>query len=129
MCLIIFIAFLVSLGWATVWGFTNGNTAKITAPIDGDNKMCGYPNFESNTYLYFTKIDANILEVFKNSICVNECPSNVDDENTKLGTFTTCDNTAAVKDCAKVDAHNSLAVLSYCVPDITDMTDSSKAIW
>lgn len=40
-CVLVFFAFVAAMGACTVYGFKNGNVAKITAPIDADGNFCG----------------------------------------------------------------------------------------
>ena len=128
-CLIIFTAFTCSLVFATYWGFTNGNTHRITASISGDNLLCGAPDFLSKTHLYFTKIGpSDVTGLFDRGVCVDKCPSGVT-EGTKLSAYTECTPTAAVPDCANAVAHNTVEVLTYCLPDVTEMSDNTAVKW
>jgi len=69
-CLIIFLAFLGSLGYATYYGNANGNVAKLLAPvyydIDGNPQLCGAKDdFKKNKYLYFTDLGpTKLLSLF-----------------------------------------------------------------
>ena len=41
LCLLLFFAFLGSMGFLTFYGYQNGNVAKLIAPLDADNNFCG----------------------------------------------------------------------------------------
>ena len=42
LCCLIFLAFVVGMGFETVYGYVNGNPDKLVAPIDGNGNICGY---------------------------------------------------------------------------------------
>ena len=82
-CLIIFIAFLGSMGYLTFHAYNNGDVGKIMAPVyyddQGNPKFCGYDDADSKAalaeggnpenakkYLYFTDLGpTNIMGLFK----------------------------------------------------------------
>jgi hypothetical protein len=41
LCLIVFAAFLFSMGFCTFYGYKNGNVNTLIAPLDGDKNFCG----------------------------------------------------------------------------------------
>jgi len=77
--LIIFFAFLGSLGFLTYYGNANGNVAKLLAPINSDKVLCGLSSeFKDHKYLYLTKWDVETIakmKMFDYGVCVNKCPS------------------------------------------------------
>jgi len=63
------------MGFATKFGLENGKIYKLLAPIDGGSKFCGItPGYEEYKYLYLRNLMGNPVSVFKNSVCVKECP-------------------------------------------------------
>lgn len=57
LCCLIFLAFLVGMFWASIYGYVNGNPGKLIAPIDGDKNICGFdPGFEDYPKLYIDDI-------------------------------------------------------------------------
>ena len=84
------------MGVATVYGYINGNPGKLIAPIDANEKICGYSEgYEDYPVLYIDDIaDAveNPLFIFEYGVCVKECPSEPSDP-------IECKTTTTVKDC------------------------------
>jgi len=81
-CLIVFLAFLTSLGWLTYYGNANGHVTKLIAPLDGDRKFCGEEEkFASHKYLYLTNFEpSNMLSLFDSGVCVSSCPNSSTDQ-------------------------------------------------
>lgn len=61
--------------YLTSYGYANGDTAKLTAPLDADNNFCGVGAYSDYPYLYLTDITTNIMTTFRSGICVSECPT------------------------------------------------------
>ncbi len=84
LCCIIFAATVVGMFIFTFMGYINGAPWKLVAPIDGDNRICGYtPGLEDYTHLYIAKIDeaatpSNVHNVFEYGVCVKSCPTEKD---------------------------------------------------
>ena len=83
LCCIIFLAFLVGMLTAAIYGYVNGDPYKLVAPIDADGAICGFdPGFAEYPKLYIADITAaakNPNDVFSYGVCVKECPeSNTD---------------------------------------------------
>jgi hypothetical protein len=91
LCLIIFFAFLGSMGFLTSFAHKNGNTDLMFASFDGDKIMCGFDekNVRLNPddeYFEYTKLFlsdltfvngrglSGINKIFDSSVCVKECP-------------------------------------------------------
>jgi len=61
-------------------GYLNGDPWKLIAPIDGNNKICGFSEgYEDYDHLYIdditTALDpANVWNVFSYGVCVKACP-------------------------------------------------------
>lgn len=79
---IVWVAFLVSLGYLTHLGFTEGSVAKLVAPVDGEKRFCGWKNesrdydFEEYTNLMITDWGAtDPWAIFDSGVCVKECPT------------------------------------------------------
>ena len=84
------------MGVATVYGYINGSPGKLIAPIDANEKICGYSDgYEDYPVLYIDDIvDAveNPLFIFDYGVCIKECPSEPSDP-------IECKTTTTVKDC------------------------------
>lgn len=81
LCLLIFMAFIGTMGVCTYYGYKNGNIDKYFAPLDGRDKFCGIDDGEDKykdyPYLYFTKIEDNpnsYAQIFQYAVCVKKCP-------------------------------------------------------
>lgn len=87
LCLIIFLTFLGAMGYATHYGFHNGNIEKLTAPLDGNGHFCGFANSSNGfpdggdyKYLYLSNIIAGLPKptpgaIFATGVCVKTCPT------------------------------------------------------
>ena len=58
LCLIVFLAFLGAMGYATMYGFKNGDIEKLIGPIAGSSGasgyvICGQDNTHGYEKLYF----------------------------------------------------------------------------
>ena len=96
LCCIIFLAFLVGMLTAAIYGYVNGDPWKLIAPIDGDKNICGFtPGYGEYPKLYIgsiVKAAQNPNDVFAYGVCVKSCPeSNTDDVE--------CKPTSEVKVC------------------------------
>jgi len=81
-CLIVFMAFIASLGYLTYYGNSNGHVSRLIASLDGDKKFCGDDEgYKSHKYLYLTNFEpSNMLSLFDSGVCVNSCPSSSTDQ-------------------------------------------------
>jgi hypothetical protein len=82
LCLIIFAAFLGSMGFLTFYGQKNGDVSMLLAPLDGDLNFCGesripYGGADMTGFpkLYITSFTGGLKEIFGSAVCVEECPS------------------------------------------------------
>ena len=125
--LLIWFAFLASLGYLTNLGFKEGSVTKLLAPIDGQKSFCGWKN-ESRPadlggpydYTDYPKLlitdwgTINPLNIFDSGVCVRECPTGKD------GFVLDCKTTDAVKDCNSDDLKKEFIemvdILNLCVP-------------
>ena len=74
-CLIILFAFIGVMGYLTMYGFQNGDVAKLTAPLDAANNFCGVDEYAEYPYLYLTKAnEPDIGAIFNTGVCVSKCP-------------------------------------------------------
>ena len=84
LCCIIFLAFLVGMLTAAIYGYVNGDPYKLIAPIDGDGAICGFdPGFVEYPKLYIADIISaadNPDDVFKYGVCVKKCPDSSTDD-------------------------------------------------
>jgi hypothetical protein len=118
-CLLVFIAFVISMGYVTFIGFTEGNIKKLIAPLDGDHKFCGiregYEEYENLYIADFTQTTVN--GIFGSAVCVKECP--------KLATDAVdCKPTATIADCKPVEPYPSKKLVNICIP--TEIPDNIK---
>lgn len=61
----------------SIYGILKNNYAKLIAPFDGKNNMCGYSDgFTEFPYLFFTDLNETIsfYNLLNSSVCVSECP-------------------------------------------------------
>jgi hypothetical protein len=71
----IFLAFIVGMGWCTFYSFNNGNIKKLTAPMNGDHDFCGFGSRKGYPKLYITNFaTTNVMTIMKSGVCVKECP-------------------------------------------------------
>lgn len=101
-----------------IWGYVNGDPAKLLAPVSGDGQFCGQEEgLYDYPYLYIFDITAATTtadSMFEYGVCVNECPA------TASSTYT-CVNTTL--SAAKGGCENSSplygthSVYHYCIPD------------
>ena len=61
LCCILFLAFVGGMFAATINGYVQGNPGKLFAPIDGDNKICGY----TDGYEDYQKLKIVYFEILK----------------------------------------------------------------
>jgi hypothetical protein len=111
LCLLVFIAFISSMGYLTFLGSTTGDVKRILAPLDGDFKFCGDdPGFEDYPKMIITSFEANLpTEIFKTGVCVKECPATKEDS-------IDCKPTSTVKECKLNDPYPTTDVVGICIP-------------
>lgn len=66
-----------AMGYCTQMGYNEGQIGKLMAPLDADNKFCGFSQgYEEYKFLYFTDMDQISLEdIFNGAVCVKACPA------------------------------------------------------
>lgn len=80
---ILFIPTMIIFAYVGLDGYFNGNITKLTAPYDGAGNFCGVGDMEGFPFLLvdFESLDAwsppSPADVFKKTVCVKECPSNL----------------------------------------------------
>ena len=123
LCLLIFLAFIGSIGYLTWYANANGDPLKLIAPIDGDNRLCGWSvdgktRDEDATLNKLFISDLNptggltLKTIFKTAVCVDKCP-----KATGLGRgLFKCRPTAAVPDCNAITSYATTEVVTYCFP-------------
>ena len=127
LCLILFLAFVVSMGYLGYYGHANGDVERLIAPVDAALNLCGItPGYEGYKKLYITDFSSpNINTIFASAVCVKACPTEVPFE-------LDCVPNAKVPSCtlAAGAEYKTRAVLDYCFPASTDeLPDSFKAGW
>lgn len=120
-CLLLFLAFLGTMGGCTYYGIANGDVPKMMAPYDYKNRFCGFGELKEYDNLYFTKLDfdANervVLSLFSNAVCVKDCPKNAGDP------IECADNDSL---CEGIETFKTLDLLNYCIP--RGMTTEQKS--
>jgi len=122
LCLLVFIAFLGSMGYLTFFANMNGDVAKLYAPIDGDNHLCGYQadnagiDNEYRTYnkLFISNLKAeSVASIFESGVCVETCP--------KAGDAVKFRKTSHVE--GGVEAYDTTEVVTYCFPHASSLPD------
>ena len=113
--LLIFVAFIVAMGFCTVFSFKNGKVKKLTAPLDGDNNFCGVTTgYEGYDRLYLIDLKGSVQTIFNSGVCVKACPVKKGDAiDAKSNNKNT--NVSDLK--AKYPTRN---VAGYCFPSSTD---------
>lgn len=124
--LIIWLAFLGSMGYLTNYGFQNGHVNKLLAPLDGDKSFCGWKNatraesaggpydYSDFPKLLITDYSALSLEaIFDSGVCVKECPS-------ASGFTNDCKTTSHVEDCNSEEIAGEMSemisIMNICIP-------------
>ena len=133
---LVWFAFLVSLGYLTNLGFTEGSVTKLVAPLDGELSFCGWKNDSRSAedggpydYTEYSKLlitdwgSTDPYGIFASGVCVKECPTGKD------GFALDCKTTGAVPDCAGEDLGAEMIemadILNVCVP--TTMPPEAQA--
>ena len=100
--LVVFLAFVGSMGYITMLGFQEGDIAKLIAPLDGDNNFCGVSEgTEGYDNLYITDFtQSSVTAIFDSGVCVKECPKTAEDAFE-------CITTAGAPECKAVEAYPS----------------------
>ena len=113
----LFLAFLVGMLAAAIYGYVNGDPYKLIAPIDGAGNICGFdPGYVEYPKLYIANIikaAENPHEVFNWGVCVKECPeSNTDD----VECMTTPPNLVTVCNPGQALQYGTKDIVNYCYP-------------
>ena len=110
--LILFIAFIVAMGFCTSIGFKNGNVNRLMAPLDSSDNFCGETTgFESYKYLYLQDLSqASAIAIFNSGLCVKKCPTAKDEVmEGKANNETTDVSSLKAK-------YATMNVVGYCFP-------------
>ena len=111
-CLVVFIAFVCSMGYATVYGYKNGQVNKLTAPLDAMDNFCGFDAMEGYNKMIFTKFLGNYKDILGSGVCVKECPK---DGNTPLTEGVNCKSNTKVS-CSDRAPYVTYDLVDYCIP-------------
>lgn len=131
LCLIIYIAFIGAMIYATIFGYTNGNVKKLTAPIDADNNFCGFGDNAGFDSMVLSSYEiSKVYGILSAGICVKECP-------TKATVWTEGTNIKcpakfkAAPDCSgftKKKTYDSYDAFGICIPKSTSgLTEKEQA--
>ena len=117
LCCIIFLAFLVGMLAAAIYGYVNGDPYKLIAPIDGAGNICGFdPGYVEYPKLYIANIikaAENPHEVFNWGVCVKECPESSTDD---VECMTTPPNLVTVCNPGQALQYGTKDIVNYCYP-------------
>lgn len=116
--------------FCSILGYINGAPWKLVAPIDGDNRICGYSTgVEDYPYLFISNIDeaanpSNVHNVFEYGVCVKACPANKDDT-------IECVPTTETSTCAPAanERYTTYYVFSYCIPNYDSLPVGVQNNW
>jgi hypothetical protein len=74
---VFFLVFIAGMVATTVYGYKTGKVLKLVAPVDGDNRICGFDKgVEGYPNLYIAKMDTtDVNKLFKSAVCVKKCPT------------------------------------------------------
>ena len=73
LCLLVFLAFCVGIGFIFLQGWNYGDPKKLLAPLDSDGNFCGVdPGLVDYKYLYFD--DISVTNWLPFAVCVESCP-------------------------------------------------------
>ena len=103
LCLLFFWAFIGAMGYATVYGYKNGDVHRLTAPIDGGLNFCGFGSMKGYNKMVLTDFElASGPSILKSGMCVKECPQvkgteYKDGENCKSNAKIKCDGKKTYK--------------------------------
>jgi hypothetical protein len=75
-CLVVFLGFLATMCGVTVYGISQGQVAKIIAPVDMHYNFCGIEGpREDYQKLYFTNLRvSSASDILNSGICMKTCP-------------------------------------------------------
>lgn len=111
LCLIVFFAFLVSMGACAIYGTKHGQIEKLLAPLDGDNNFCGHTaGYEKYPALYISNLEkGGAKAIFQTGVCVKKCP--------QIGETVEFKPTGTVGASQKlVSVYNGNDLMNYCIP-------------
>mmetsp|Transcript_28906 Transcript_28906/g.35728 ORF Transcript_28906/g.35728 Transcript_28906/m.35728 type:complete len:192 (+) Transcript_28906:191-766(+) len=115
------------MGWATIYGYVNGNPGKLIAPIDSNKNICGYDSgLEDYPKLYIDNIvDAagDPTDIFDYAVCIKDCPENADDA---------VECAPSHKGSCQPDpgqGYGTSEFFNYCVPVYDTLPEDAKASW
>lgn len=116
--LILWFVFLGAMGYMTILGYTNGETAKMLAPIAPPGVICGFtPGYENYPRLYAPNLAAavtpSISNFFEYGTCVQECPQEAN------VTIVCQDQTY----CDSYPVYETHEVVQYCIPAANALAD------
>ena len=122
--LIIFIAFIVAMGFCTSYGHKHGQIDKLLAPLDGDNNFCGITKgYEKYDKLFITDFSfSELSDIFDSAVCVKTCPTKT---TTKIDGKTTTKVTDINTSTIIGNLYNTVDFMNYCLPASTDDLPSS----
>ena len=130
LCCIIFLAFLVGMLTAAIYGYVNGDPWKLIAPIDGASNICGFDaGYEDYTKLYIADITSAAQDphnVFTWGVCVKSCPESATDEVECKPTAPT----GKVSVCNKPNnQYGTKDIINYCYPVYDTLPQTAKDHW
>ena len=128
LCCILFTAFVTGMLVSAIYGYAAGEPWKLIAPIDGDNRVCGYDEaVKDYPKLYIDNIIQAINDIddaFAYGVCVKECPSSAD-------STIECVDVAKVGNCQpeEGEGYGTNEIFSYCYPIYDTLPQEAKDNW
>lgn len=129
LCLMVFAAFIAAMVFCTIYGNKHGQLAKLMAPLDGDDRFCGFEtitdagkvDLKAYPKLYITDLKLSTPKaIFQNGVCVDKCP--------KKGDKMKMSATKEVQGTEREAQYNTKEVIGYCFPT-GDLPEEFKAGW
>lgn len=109
-CLIIYFAFIGCMGFATFYGYKNGELNKLTAPIDGANQFCGFGENKDYPKMILTSFDiTKTIGILKSGVCLKKCPTEKEQD------LVDCKDNANYK-CGDHKSYKTKDVFDFCLP-------------
>ena len=113
LCLIFFWVFIGAMGYATFYGYKNGDVNRLTSPIDGGLNFCGFESMEGFNKMVLTNFELSAgAEILRSGVCVKECPH---ESGIELKEDVTCKSNDKIK-CKGKKTYKSRDAFDFCLP-------------
>jgi choline transporter-like protein 2/4/5 len=124
LCLLILWAFIGAMGYATVYGYKNGNVHKLTAPIDAGKNFCGFGEMEGYPKMILMNFDLTgfASNPLNTGICLKKCPT---ESGKDFVEGTDCKGNDKVP-CNDRKSYKTRDVFDFCFPTSKDALDANE---